>query len=434
MLRWIARCVALSLGLYAFGVARADVGDVNGDSRINVKDVIRALQYAEGLRAPNADQLRRADVYPVVGTEGRALGDGRVTLADALRLLRYLTGRITRADLTGEIRVDTLAGSGAEGWFDGPGASARFSYPWTLGLDAEGNVYVADAYNGALRKVSPEGAVTTLAGDRSTPGRLKIGYRDGPADRARFNKPEAVAVGDDGTVYIADAGNHVIRQLKDGVVSTLAGNGQPGFRDGRGTDAQFREPTALLVANHGLYVGDTSNHAVRRVEWNGTVTTIAGGGTRGYTDGPALEAAFVNPDGLAFDEAGRLYIMDCGNLFIRRLENNGRVTTWAGDGHNRAADGPIASASFILPMQLDFDASGNLYVGDWGAQAVRRISPDGWMKTIAGTPGQYGFRDGTGAQALFIAPMGVVVDRRRNIAYVADTDNQRIRRIFLPRP
>jgi sugar lactone lactonase YvrE len=429
--------VGLLLGLLfgMMGRAESAPGDLNRDRQVNIQDVVGALHLALGLRTPTAADLREGDVYPVVGLEGRRMGDGRLTVEDAVRILRHVSGAITLRDLQGEARVMTLSGSGKRGWLDGPGASASFYEPWTLTMGGDGAVYVVDAYNSAIRKVAPDGEVLTVAGDRSAPGKVvKAGYEDGPADEARFHRPQAVAVAPDGTLYVADTGNHAIRQVRNGEVTTLAGNGRPGYRDGSLSEAQFREPQAVAVGPDGIYVGDTGNHCIRRISFEGGVSTVAGSTTRGFVDGPAHEARFLAPAGLVFDGPGNLYIADCSNVSIRRLSVDGQVTTYAGDGHTGGQDGPRRTARFTAPMGIDLDEAGNLYVADWGTHTIRRITADGWVHTIAGSSGVNGLRNGPGAVALFLAPMGIAVDRKRNVAYVADTDNQRIRKIELPQP
>ena len=414
--------------------AKAVTGDLNGDRRVDVRDAVQAIRFALGLDAVDAAALRNADVYPVVGREGRIVGDGRVDLSDAARLLRCAAGLLSESDLRGQSRISVLAGAAGQwGWVDGPGRSARFKEPWTLAADGKGGLIVADAYNGAIRRVDRTGRVTTVAGDQTTPETwIRAGYADGPVDQARFNKPQAVAAAPDGTIYVADTSNHSIRRIRDGQVTTVAGDGRPGFRDGVGVAARFNEPLGIAVGRDGIYVADSGNRRIRRISDDGTVTTVAGTGRFGFDDGPAEEARFASPSGLIFGEDGSLYISDCPNARIRRLSPDGKVSTYAGDGHTGLIDGPAQTARFIAPMGLALDREGNLYVADWEGPTIRRITRDGWVTTLAGANGMIGSYDGTGPSARFSAPMGIAIEGNR--AYVADTDNHLIRRIDLPRP
>jgi serine/threonine-protein kinase len=215
--------------------------------------------------------------------------------------------------------VTTLAGSNTNGYRDGVGLDARFQSPASLDVDQAGNVYVADTTNHRIRKVAPDGTVTTLAG--STQSGYVAGYTDGPAAEARFQSPHGVAADRDGNVYVADTGNHCIRKITpDGMVTTLAGTNEPGYADGQGTQARFSYPAGIAVDGEGnIYVADTANHRIRQIAPDGTVTTLAGSGAPGNADGPASEAQFRAPEGVAVDAGGNVIVADTGNHRIRKI-------------------------------------------------------------------------------------------------------------------
>jgi hypothetical protein len=247
--------------------------------------------------------------------------------------------------------------------------------------------------------------VVVLAGDGTS------GMRDGSRETARFSDPFGVAVGPDGTVYVADAGNaQRIRRISPaGEVTTLAG-GMRGFTDGRGSEARFDTPSALAIDPQGvLYVADTGNNAIRRITADGTVTTIAGSGEAGYRDGPARDALFNGPIGLALDGAGRLLVADTYNDRIRAIAPDGIVSTLAGDGMAGFVDGPGPSARFDTPCGVAIDSAGTIVVADTGNDAVRAIDVTGAVSTL-----QVSSVDGLSR------PVGIAVDATREV-FVTDS-------------
>ncbi len=277
----------------------------------------------------------------------------------------------------------TLAGvSGQQGATDGTGSGALFRAPGGLARDAAGNAYLADAGNSLIRKISATGAVTTLAGSSSNQG-----YRDATGTSAWFNTPADLAVDSQGVVYVADTGNSVIRRIApDGTVTTFAGAaGQRGSADGAAGVARFNQPGGIVVDASGtLYVADTFNHTIRKISAGGAVSTYAGvPGVSGIDDGVGTAALFNQPGGLALDSAGKLYVADTGNNSIRVISTAGAVSTLAGlPTVAGLEDGVGTAALFNQPKDLSLDAAGNIYVADFGNAAIRVITAAGAVSTL----------------------------------------------------
>ncbi len=318
----------------------------------------------------------------------------------------------------GAVPVITFAGSGAAAYLDGTGESAAFSSPGGVSVDSSGNVYVADYRNNRIRKISSAGVVTTLAGSG------EAGSQDGQGASASFNLPLGVAADGSGNVYVADQDNSLIRKITPtGTVSTLAGSGFRGHNDGAGPEAMFYYPSAVaLDASGNVYVADSLNNAIRKVTPAGVVTTLAGS-SRGNLDGTGSQAQFSEPRGVAVDRTGQnVYVADSGNHSIRRVTADGVVTTIAGSGTAGDQDGTGSLSSFNSPRGLAVDGSGNIYVADNENHRVRKVTPAGTVTTIAGAAP--GFRDG--AKALLNNPLGVAVNGS-GMLYVGDYGNNRIR-------
>ena len=327
------------------------------------------------------------------------------------------------------LAITTLAGYAGPGSADGTGASARFANPWGVAADTAGNLYVADTDNHTIRKITTGGVVSTLAGLAGVSGSA-----DGTGSSARFYQPQGVAVDSAGNVYVADTGNYTIRKITPaGVVTTLAGSaGNSGSTDATGSSARFYEPEGIAVNSAGtlIYVADTWNHTIRQVTSAGAVTTLAGSaGNYGTNDGTGSSAQFYQPQGVAVDGAGNVYVGDTGNQTIRKVTSAGVVTTLAGSaGNYGSADGTGTGAAFWNPQGVALDSATNLYVADSFNNTIRKVTPAGVVTTLAGTAGSFGSADGTGAAARFWQPQGVAVDSAGNV-YVADSANGTIREI-----
>lgn len=328
--------------------------------------------------------------------------------------------------------VSTFAGTPTKsGHLDGTVLAARFSDPVGLALDSGGNLWVADSGNHCLRRISPTGIVSTVAGSPGVPGST-----DGTGSLARFDTPSALAAAADGTLYVSDTGNHTIRRIdRNGRVATLAGlAGQPGATNGVGSRARFNSPLGMAVASDGsLWIADSGNHVIRRMDPQGKVSVMAGvPEVWGDDDGPAASARFNGPVGLAFDSSGNLVISDSLNHTLRRLTAGGTVTTAAGkSGEDGSTDGLPSEARFGTPAELSFDTRGNLFVTDAFYHTIRRVQADGRVSTVAGLAGAEGGSDGGYSRARFFNPYGLVITARGSLI-VTDTFNQTIRELVAP--
>jgi len=342
-------------------------------------------------------------------------------------LIQSITFTFAQTNYEPNVTVSTFAGSRTTGSADGQGTAANFTNPYGVCVDASGNVYVADAGNNKIRKISPGGLVSTLAGA----GQLSPGSADGQGTVARFNNPRGICVDASGNVYVADADNHKIRKISpSGLVSTLSGSGTQGSDDGQGTAASFNGPTGVCVdASGNLYVADQMNNKIRKISPSGLVSTFAGSGSQGSADGQGTAASFYYPHGVCVDASGNVYVADYNNNKIRKISPSGLVSTLAGGVAYGSADGQGMAASFRGPNGVCLDASGNVYVADTYNQKIRKISPSGLVSTLAGS-GTQGSDDGQGTSASFNGPFGVCVDASGNV-YIADYTNLIIRKITI---
>ena len=352
------------------------------------------------------------------------------------RLLAVLLplGTATLSPVPGvaQATITTFAGTGVPGFSGdgGPAVQAQLNLPHGVAVDGAGNVYVADTNNHRIRKVDPSGTTATFAGT-GVPGFSGDG---GPAVQAQLNLPGDVAVDGAGNVYVADPNNHRIRRLdSSGTITTIAGTGVSGFSGdgGPAVQARLNSPHGVAVDGSGnVFIADTNNHRIRRLDSSGTITTIAGTGVSGFSGdgGAAVQAQLYLPHGVAVDGSGNVFIADTNNHRIRRLDSSGTITTIAGTGVSGfSGDGGAAvQAQLYLPHGVAVDGSGNVFIADTNNHRIRRLDSSGTITTIAGT-GVSGFSGDGGAavQAQLYLPHGVAVDGSGNI-YIADTNNHRI--------
>ena len=487
------------VGLLRFGLA------IDGDGSVVVADRANAA-----IRRIQPDGL----VTTIAGGNGFGARDGPAGTAQfsspsdvaiapdgSIYVVESGASRVRRIAPGGA--VTTVAGS-VPGYADGAGAEARFDAPHGIVLDRDGVAYVIER-KGRIRSISPEGLVSTLV---HGPGVGEPIFRDGPAAQARFRRlidievdgegnlyvleensynrlgvvfnvrvidssgnvstafrgntpgagggfayPRGLAVGSDGTIYIASTFHHQILAITtDGEVVAVAGAGAQGYLDGDYAEAAFHLPAALAVSPDGtLFVGDEGNSAIRRIAAGGVGGGAAGpavvgaalppyvpgvghvtvfAGTRrpspeSLVNGPAAQARFLGPRDIALDAGGNVLVADSGNHAIRRVSPDGIVTTLAGATERGTRDGPCASARFALPEALAVGPAGDIYVADRLNHAIRRITPDCQVTTLAGG-GESGYRDGKGEFARFSQPSAIAVDAAGNLL-VVDVGNHAIR-------
>jgi gliding motility-associated-like protein len=321
--------------------------------------------------------------------------------------------------------VSTFAGSGAPGGLDGKGVAATFQNPASIATDDDGNLYVADSFKSSIRKITPEGDVTTIAGGGTGT------FANGNGKKAFFSAPFGVTRDRAGNLFVADANNSQIRKINlSADVTTFAGSFATGKKDGLGAAATFYHIVGIAIDPSGnLYIADSGNSLVRKIANDGNVTTFAGNGTKGKVNGSRLNASFNVPVCVATDDTGNIYISDFYNHLIRKITPDGMVSTLAGSGTAGFNDGKGSAPSFKNPWGLAADRAGNVYVADYGNNLIRRVAANGRVTTIAGNR-TFGSADGPLLSASFNNPMGIAVDRFENI-YVADFLNHKIRRITL---
>ncbi|SDE29580.1 NHL repeat-containing protein [Dyadobacter soli] len=311
------------------------------------------------------------------------------------------------------------------GYKDGPAQQSDFRTLYNIAMDSQGIMFAADLGNCLIRRIDTDGSTSTLAGAGT-----QAGFKDGKGDQARMSYPIGIELAQDGSIYVADHKNNAIRRVfSDGTLVTVAGDSaKPGAADGGLASAQFSEPYGVKLDKAGvLWICDAKNGLIRKLS-DSQVSTFAGS-TPGYADGKLRDAKFYMPVYLNFDQSGNIYVADKHNHCIRKITADGTVTTFAGTPtKNGFRDGEAAQAIFDQPCNIQIDKLGNLYVNDLWNHCIRLVYPDGYVTTLAGKGGTLGYKEGLGENALFHHPQGCVLDKDGNL-FVTDSYNQRIRKL-----
>ncbi len=319
--------------------------------------------------------------------------------------------------LNTELVVTTFAGGSERGIQDGVGTEAAFYTPRTLVVDDCGNMYVGEG-NHRIRRISPTGEVSFLAGSVNGRSSGSTNGSHGTDRRATlFASPRNMQMASDGSIYLVTNGDYIKKLTPDGSMTHIAGNYGGGDIDGTGTEARFATIGGMAIdKDDNLYTNSGANGIatlIRKITPEGVVTTIAGS-VRGYQDGPAFSARFENMGGMAVDSQGNIYIADTGNQRIRKLSPAGMVSTFAGSGVRGTSDGAGTNAEFSSPFGMTIDDMDNLYVSDFGSHLIRKITPTGVVTTIAGS-GEEGHEDGPALEASLERAYGMAIDKQGNL-------------------
>lgn len=324
--------------------------------------------------------------------------------------------------------VTTVAGQPEiPGNNDGAPFDATFNNPHGIAVGIDGIIYITDRWSHLIRKIDLDGTVSTLAG---IPG--VSGESDGIGTEATFFEPWGICVDHQGTVFVADTRNNKIRKITaDGVVTTLAGSGNYGTSNGTGSSATFGNPVGIETDNQGnIYVADHLTHIIRKIDTLGTVSTLAGKPYQtGSGDGLGNQASFNRPYGLSLDLDGNILVADEWNHKIRSITPDGMVTTLAGDGLISSDDGMVSTASFNFPWDITVDSLGNIFVADGYNYTIRKIKPTGEVVTYAGSTGVAGVIDGVGDAAAFNGTTALAFSPVTQEIYIGDAYNHLIRKV-----
>jgi sugar lactone lactonase YvrE len=345
----------------------------------------------------------------------------------------YQNNRIRRVNANGTIT--TIAGNGNQGFSGdgGPAVNAQVNLPQNLAIDGAGNLYIADTQNHRIRKIGTDGIITTVAGN----GTAGFGGDGGPATSGQLNSPAAVAVGTDGSLYIADTENYRVRKVgPTGFITTLAGNGayQSGGDGGPAVSATLARPLDIAVDGMGTVYITQQDARIRKITPSGTMLPVAGNGTEGFSgdSGLAINALIGSETGVDVDAAGTVYIADRNNFRIRRITSDDVITTIAG---GYSGDGGPATKAFFrktiakTPTNLAVDVYGNVYISDRFGNRIRKVTPAGIISSVAGTGiNGYAGDGGLAIEAQLRHPRGVGLDSIGNL-YMIDQYNRRIRKV-----
>lgn len=318
--------------------------------------------------------------------------------------------------------VSTYAGTTVAGYADGNKAVAQFNNVEGIAVDPQGNLYIADADNNRIRKITVAGIVSTIAGTGVA------GFADGNASVAKFSKPTGIALDANLNIYVGDRNNHRIRKITpQGIVSTVAGTGVAGLMNGNGSVAKFNTPCGITVdAHNNIYVADQLNNCIRKINSTGVVSMFAGTGFMGFQDGNALlNARFTYPMGVVLDNLGNLFVTDRLNNSIRKVAG-GMVSTVAGNGMEGATDGKKPNVTFHFPAGITANSTNTLYVTDQDNHRIRRISTKEVTSTYAGS--LQGYLDGDASVALFEYPRPIAIDSKGDLYVGEKSKIRKIRR------
>ena len=331
--------------------------------------------------------------------------------------------------------ITTVAGNGTAG-FSGDGGqatNAELHYPASVIFDAVGNMYIAEDGNNRIRMINTAGIISTFAGN----GTAGYSGDGGPATNAEINSPTGLIFDSHGNLYIVDSNNQVVRKIStSGTISTVVGNGTLGYSGdgGQATAAELNGPAQIAIDIDGnLYIADEVNNRIRKINTLGVITTVVGNGTQGYSGdgGQATDAELSSPNGITIDALGNIYIADYFNYRIRMVNTLGIINTVAGNGttsYNPNGNQAI-NGGLLNPFFLISDAANNLYVLISGVSIVREVNNVGIINTIAGSGSTGYFGDGGEATAAALeGPTGLAFDAVGNL-YIADYENQRIRKV-----
>jgi trimeric autotransporter adhesin len=332
------------------------------------------------------------------------------------------------------VQIITVAGNGSATWAGDGGASvnAGLHYPSGVAFDAVGNLYIADLGNARIRKVDTNGIITTVVGN----GSGTYAGDGGAATNASLYNPTGVALDAVGNLFIADSYNHRIRKVDtNGIITTVAGNGSGTYSGdgGAATNASLHYPWGVTFDAFGnFYIADQNNNYIRKVDTNGIISSVAGNGNEGYAgdNGPATNASIRYPASVALDAADQLYFAEFFGSRVRKVDTNGIISTFAGGGSGTDG-GAATNASLINPAGVAFDSSGNLYISDLGGNCVRQVDNSGMITTVAGSGGEgYSGDGGAATNASLAGPRGIALDAFGGLI-IADSNNNRIRKVYL---
>lgn len=319
--------------------------------------------------------------------------------------------------------VTTIAGSDTQGSADGKGKAATFTQPTGITVDSKGNVYVSDHYNHTIRKIDTAGNVTTFAG---MPG--ESGLQDGSGSAARFVGVELLAIDKDDNIIAADSYGYSIRKISPtGVVTTVAGRWQHGSTDGPASTATFNGPSGVTIdKDNNILVADAGNNKIRKITTGGEVSTIAGAGDFWHNDGPVNTANFAGPVSLATSADGAIYVVEGAGHSVRKI-SGGMVSTFAGTTQPGDREGTGSEAAFYYPHGIAIDKTGNLFLADFSNQGIKKITPEGRVSRY--TTGAIVNVDEPGVSP-FYGPYGIAIDKEGSL-FVTDYHRHRVRKISI---